>query len=74
LVALWTGAGCIDLVGVRPEEKPQPVAPTPAPKPKRPPAPVTADEVTETNFREKVEALRAELDREAEGEADEAQP
>jgi hypothetical protein len=73
LLALWTGAGCID-VGVRPEEKTVPAAPAPAPKPRRPPAPVTADQVTESNVREKVKALQAELDREAEGEADEPQP
>jgi hypothetical protein len=76
LLVLWGGAGCID-VGVRPEEKPAPVVPIQAAKPKRPPAPVTADEVTESNVRDKFKALQAELDREQQGDAadgDEARP
>jgi hypothetical protein len=76
LLVLWCGAGCIDM-GVRPEDKPAPVAPASASKPKRPPAPITADEVTEGNVRDKFKALQAELDREQQGDTadgEEARP
>jgi hypothetical protein len=42
-----------------------PATPVPAAKPVAPPPPVTAEQVTPQNAREKAEALRAEMDREA---------
>ncbi len=74
LLAVWTGAGCVSLPSFFTDEKPAPLVTTPVAKPKRLPAPVTADQVNESNYREKLAALQAEIDRDVEGQtADEEQ-
>jgi hypothetical protein len=66
MLAACAAAGCITLPSFKSNDKPDP-APHVS-KPARPAPPVTEDQVTEDNVREKFAALRAELDREAEGE------
>lgn len=65
LATMWAGAGCLNLPLFSPPPKPVEVAP--ASPPPRPTTPVTADQVTETNAREKAQALKAELEREEVG-------
>jgi hypothetical protein len=62
LLALASGAGCVQLPPLSDTR-------TAPPASIRPVSPVTADQVTETNAREKAAALRQELDREAEADA-----
>jgi hypothetical protein len=62
LLALTAASGCVEL----PQLWDNPKAQTPvAAKPATPPLPVSVDQVTETNAYEKAEALRQELERDA---------
>lgn len=61
-------AGCVSLPTLRPEPKAPPAPVVPVVKSVRPVPPVTAEQITEANAREKANALRKELDREASGE------
>ncbi|MCS6851830.1 MAG: hypothetical protein NZ700_11755 [Gemmataceae bacterium] len=65
VVASGISVGCS---GLPRRPAPAAAAPPPAPtatKPSSPQVPVSAEQITETNARQKAEALRQELDREA---------
>jgi hypothetical protein len=67
LLLLGMGAGCVEL----PFLQQQAPTPPPAPavrKPVLPAAPVTPEEVTDDNAREKADALQRELDRDMQAE------
>jgi hypothetical protein len=61
LLGLTAAAGCVELPQLWDDAKAKPPAPVKA----GPPVPVTADQVTESNAAEKAEALRQELERDA---------
>jgi hypothetical protein len=64
LLAFAAAVGCATLPNLREEKAPPPPPPVAA-KPARPVNPVTADQITEANAREKVVDLWDELDRES---------
>jgi len=62
LMSLWAAAGCVTLPTLwHDEQKASPASQ--AAGPAKPTGPVAADQVTETNAREKAKALQDELDR-----------
>jgi hypothetical protein len=69
LAAATTAAGCVSLPTDAPEVRP-PDAATTSRKPARTAPPVTAEELTEANARERADALLVELDREAQRDGD----
>jgi hypothetical protein len=64
LLAFAAAVGCVALPNLREEKTPPPPPPVAA-KPARPVSPVTPDQITEANAREKVVELLDELDRES---------
>lgn len=69
IVALLAGIGCVELPIRGDQAKPPSAVPTAPKKPAVSVAPVTADQVSRENAREKAAALQQELDRETQGEA-----
>ena len=71
---LWMAAllpftgGCLFTDASKWTPKEQPAAAPPAVQTARPAAPVTADQVSSTNARDKVKALLEEIDRDGQGE------
>jgi hypothetical protein len=64
LLTFAAAVGCVTLPNLHEEKTPPPPPPVAA-KPVRPVTPVTADQITEGNAREKVVQLWDELDRES---------
>jgi len=71
LLVLWAAAGCVPM-SLIPKEADVPPPPATAPQRLRV-CPVTPDQVTETNAVQKADALRQELDREADVMAEQPQ-
>jgi hypothetical protein len=67
LLAVCAGTGCITLPSVKSEDK-KPAPPPRVTKPVRQAPTVTESQVNEDNLRDKLKEMRAELDREANGE------